>query len=125
MEQELLPFPEHLCSPPDFSEVRVTRALVFCVVFCRSLFVLFLLAIVLFVFRFTDSDYPLVSSDSSIGIAVNYKKEFSERQQVHLRLVVFILSYMRGFRLSYFSAQLITLNVYNTYVSEANPCLDK
>ena len=27
-------------SPPDFSEVRVARPLVFCVVFCRSLFVL-------------------------------------------------------------------------------------
>jgi hypothetical protein len=34
------------------------RSLVFCVIFCRSLFVLFLLEIVLFVlFRFTDYDY--------------------------------------------------------------------
>jgi hypothetical protein len=39
-----------------FSVVRVTQFLVFCVVFCRSLFVLFLLAIVLSVLRFTDSD---------------------------------------------------------------------
>ena len=30
---------QHLSSPPDFSEVRVARSLVFCVVFCRSLFI--------------------------------------------------------------------------------------
>jgi hypothetical protein len=40
MEQELLTLPEHLSSPPGFSGVRVVRSLVFCVVFCRSLFVL-------------------------------------------------------------------------------------
>jgi len=59
-------FPEHLNSLPIFSEVRVTLILVLCVMLCRSLFVLFLLAIVLAVLlRFTDSDYPLVSSHSS------------------------------------------------------------
>jgi hypothetical protein len=47
-----------------FSGVRVTRSLVFCVVFCRSLFVLcpfvpFPLAIVLSILlRYTYSDYP-------------------------------------------------------------------
>ena len=45
-----------------FNGVRVTRSLVFCVVFCRSLIALlplFLLTIVLCVLhRFTDSDYP-------------------------------------------------------------------
>ena len=41
-----------LSSPPVFSGVRVTRSLVLCVIFCRSLFVL--LAIVLSVL----SDYP-------------------------------------------------------------------
>ena len=46
-EQELYTLPEHLSSPPDFSGIRVGRALVFCVVFCRFLFVLFLLVIVL------------------------------------------------------------------------------
>ena len=45
-----VPLVEHL------SGVRVTRSLVLCVIFCRSFFVL--LAIVLFVLRFTDSDYP-------------------------------------------------------------------
>ena len=33
--------------PPGLSEVRVAPSLVFCVMFCRSLFVIFLLAIVL------------------------------------------------------------------------------
>ena len=52
--------PEHLSSPPILSVVRVTWSLiVFCVMFCRLLFVLssffFCHCIVL---RFTDSDYP-------------------------------------------------------------------
>jgi hypothetical protein len=40
VEQELLTLPEHLRSPRLFCGVRVARSLVFCVVFCRSLFVL-------------------------------------------------------------------------------------
>ena len=60
---------------PVFSGVRVARTLVlFCVIFCRSLFflfVLFLLAFILPVLRYTPSDYPigtfkLFLSDSSI-----------------------------------------------------------
>jgi hypothetical protein len=54
VDQELLTLPE---LTPVFSGVRVVRSLVFCVVFCRSLFVIFLLTIVLFVLRFTDTDY--------------------------------------------------------------------
>jgi hypothetical protein len=43
-----------------FSEVGVTRSLALCVVFCRSLFFLFLLAIGLSDFlRFTDFDFPV------------------------------------------------------------------
>jgi hypothetical protein len=57
VEQELLTLQEHLSSPPVFCGVHVTR-LVLCEVFCRSLFVLFLLAIVLSGLQFTDSDYP-------------------------------------------------------------------
>jgi len=41
-----------------FSGVRDARFLYFCVMFYRSLFVLFHLVIVLSVLRFTDSDYP-------------------------------------------------------------------
>ena len=41
VEQELHTFQEHLNSLPVFSGVRVIRSLVLCVIFCRSLFVLF------------------------------------------------------------------------------------
>jgi hypothetical protein len=54
---------------PIFSGIRVTRSLVLCLMFYRSLFFLlsFFLVIVLSVLRFMDSDYPfnLVSSNSS------------------------------------------------------------
>ena len=39
--EELFTLPEHLSSPPVFSWVRVALSLVFCVVFCRSLFFVF------------------------------------------------------------------------------------
>jgi hypothetical protein len=38
VEKELLTFPEHLSSPPFFSEVHVIQAVVLGVVFCKSLF---------------------------------------------------------------------------------------
>ena len=40
MEQELFTLPEHLSSLPILSGVRITRSLVLCVMFCRSLFFL-------------------------------------------------------------------------------------
>ena len=55
VEQELLTLPEHLNSPPGFNGVRVARSYVFCVVFCRSLFIFlsfFLLVIVFSVLYF-------------------------------------------------------------------------
>ena len=58
MEQELLTLPKHLSSPPVFSGNRVALSFVFCVVFCRSSFVLCHLSIVLSVLRFTISDCP-------------------------------------------------------------------
>ena len=48
VEQELPILPENLSSTPIFSGVLVTWSVVFCVVFCKSLFVL----------RFMASDYP-------------------------------------------------------------------
>ena len=59
--------PEHLSSPPVCSGVHVTRCLVLCVCFvdrylsCWSFFFI----IVSSVLRFKDSDYLLVSSNSS------------------------------------------------------------
>ena len=59
VEQELLTLPEHMSSPLVFNGVRVTRSLVLCVCFVNRPFVLFLLAIVLFVLlRYADSNYP-------------------------------------------------------------------
>ena len=58
-QQELLTLPEHMSLPPVVSRVRVVISLVFCVMFCRLLSVLFLLAIVLCVLqRLTSLDYP-------------------------------------------------------------------
>ena len=59
VEQELPTPPEHLRSHPHFSGVRVARSLICCIMFCESLFFLFLLAIVLSVLRLTDYDYPV------------------------------------------------------------------
>ena len=50
VEQELI------TRAPGFSGVRVAQSLVFCVMLCRKLFVLFQLAIMLSVLRFTASD---------------------------------------------------------------------
>jgi hypothetical protein len=59
IERDLYPF-----GAPEFtpcSRIRVARFLIFCVVFCGSLFVICLLSIVLSVLlRFTASDYPYV-----------------------------------------------------------------
>jgi hypothetical protein len=48
-----------------FSGIRVTRSLILCVMFCRSLLVLFLYAIALSVLRFTAPAYPF-------GVLVKY-----------------------------------------------------
>jgi hypothetical protein len=69
VEQELPTLPDHLGSPPVFSGVRVTRSLVLCVCFSRSLFVLlhffFWSLCCLFVFDIRILITPLVSSNSS------------------------------------------------------------
>ena len=54
LKQKLLAVPDDVSSPRFIVGVRVARSLVVCVLFYRSLFV-FLLAIVLSVFRFTAS----------------------------------------------------------------------
>jgi len=59
VEQELPTLPEHLSLPPIFSGVHVTRPLVLCVMFCRSLFVLLCFTIVVSGLPFSDSDYPI------------------------------------------------------------------
>ena len=59
-EQELLTRLEHMKSPPGFTGIRAARYLVFSLMLCGSLFVLFLLSIVLSVFLlFAASNFPL------------------------------------------------------------------
>jgi hypothetical protein len=57
VEQELFTVPEHLDSFLVFSGVRVVPSVVFYVMFCRSLFALFLLSVFL---RFTFLTAPVV-----------------------------------------------------------------
>ena len=58
MKQELLTLPGNMNSRPVFSGVRVAQSLVFCVVYCGSLFVIFFLVIAFYFLRFTASNYP-------------------------------------------------------------------
>ena len=66
IEQELLTFLEHLimCSPQVFCGICVAQYSVFCVLFCKSMFVPFLLAIVLSVLP------PFTTSDCFFGISI-------------------------------------------------------
>ena len=65
---------EYPCLCTVFSGVRVARSLVFCVMFCRSLFVLFHLAIVLSVFRFMASEYPFGTFKLSLSKFLFFKQ---------------------------------------------------
>ena len=58
MKQELPTLPEHMSAPRICIGVRVAQSLVFCKMFCRSLFVLFLLTILFSVCPFTVFDCP-------------------------------------------------------------------
>ena len=57
MDEDLHTYPEHMSSFQVLSGVHVARSLVFCVMLCGSLFVLFHLTIVLSVLRFMASGY--------------------------------------------------------------------
>ena len=66
--QELLTFPEHMGSSPVFRGIRVARSLGFCVVICRSLFVLLSFYFCALCFRSWDLRIlitPLCSSNYS------------------------------------------------------------
>ena len=74
MEQDLLTLPGHLSSPPNISGVRVAQTLAFCVVFCRSLFVLssfFFIVLCLSFFDLRILITPLVSSNSSLNNSIS------------------------------------------------------
>ena len=67
VQQEVLTLPNHLSSLHVYSEVRVARSLVFCVVFCKSVFVLFSFGhgVVCVFFDIRILITPLVLSSSS------------------------------------------------------------
>ena len=70
VESELLTLPRNPRSPSVFSQVPVAQSLVFCVVFCISLFVPFP---IVFVLRFTASDYQFGIFKLSLHPMLNYK----------------------------------------------------
>jgi hypothetical protein len=92
VEHELLILPEHLSSPPVFSEVRVTRSLVLCV-FCRLLFVLlyfFFWPLIEVVKR--QENYLFLSSGKSwfnLFISIMYVKRMMYQLFRHL-IIMFI-----------------------------------
>ena len=65
VEQELLTVPKHLSSAAGFSGLGVAQSLVFCVVFRRSLFVLFILPLYCLSFDLWFLITPLVSASLS------------------------------------------------------------
>ena len=68
VEKEPLSLPEHMSSPSVFSGVSIAPSLVFCVMFCRSLFVLFILAIALSVSDYPFAIFKLFSNESHNNI---------------------------------------------------------
>jgi hypothetical protein len=56
VEHELLTLPEHMGSIPVVSGDCVTRSLVLCAMFCRSVFDLLLAIVLSVLLRFTNSD---------------------------------------------------------------------
>jgi hypothetical protein len=68
IEQELLTRPEHLNSTPVFIWVRVARSLDFCLIFCRSLFVIMSIFFIFFICRgnWRNLRKPLMSRQSLI-----------------------------------------------------------
>ena len=75
VEEELFTLPEHLSSPPGFYWGSCYSQFSFMCMFCRSLFVHFRLAIVLYVLRLKDSDYPFSIFNSSFTI-YNYINKY-------------------------------------------------
>jgi len=86
VEQELLTLLEHQSSPPVFSGVHVTRSLVLCVMYCRSLLVL--LSLFVCPLRCLSFDLqilitPLVSLNSS---SIQKKQRAKEMKKTQIPL---------------------------------------
>ena len=95
VEQELLTIPEYLSSP-FFSGVHVTRSIVFCVMFCRSSFVLlsfFFFSLCRLFFDLRIMIIPLVSSIFLDSIAMQFTFICSGTYAIHL---AFLCSRING-----------------------------
>jgi len=83
VHQELLTSPVHLSSPPVFSGVRLSRSLVFCVVFCRWLFVPLscfpLIFSVLLVFSYSDCTFGIFK----LFLYTIYHKIYKKSQKMY------------------------------------------
>jgi hypothetical protein len=93
MGQELPTLPEHLSSSLVFRRVRVARSLVYCVMFCWSLFVIFLLAIELYVlwlpldiFKTFLTHFTIMVLEVDIHRACAFLLEFRCQIGVHVSL---------------------------------------
>jgi hypothetical protein len=95
VEQELLTITEYLSSP-FFSGVHVTRSIVFCVMFCRSSFVLlsfFFFSLCRLFFDLRIMIIPLVSSIFLDSIAMQFTFICSGTYAIHL---AFLCSRING-----------------------------
>ena len=93
VEQEQLLLPDHVSSPPVISGVHVAWSLVFCVVYCRSLFVHLFFGhcvvcpsiygswLPLWYLRFTAADYPFDTLDLRHLITPLAPSNFSYKHQ--------------------------------------------
>jgi len=113
VDQGLLTHPQHMSSPQVLSRVRIAQSLVFCVIFYRSLFVLFRNVFVLSFQRFTVSDYtmtPLISSIlTPLPLPLFY---FLFTFLYHISLLQFFFLYLF---LSSFLSDLQLTELTNTY----------
>jgi len=96
VEQELLIRPENLNSPRVLvGFVLLLDHCFLCVVFCKSLFVLFLLAIMMSVLRLTASDY-------SFGIVNPFLHQYQQSEPT---------SHLKSLNIIYLSPQIIEHNL--------------
>jgi hypothetical protein len=117
VERELPTLPEHLPLPPVFSEVRVARSLVFCMVFCVSLFIILLF--LLWPLRcLSFSDLRLLITPLSITLSVLLRFTTSDYIQKYLKksIMTDLLFVSVCFIISRFLLKMIPRRFLNFYV---------
>ena len=97
MKHDLLTIPEHrIPFSSGFTGVRVAQSIVFCIMFCRSLFILlfiFHLTSVLSVLRFTASDYHF----NSFKLVMTSYKGFTHVSKMPKSFIKYLIGiFVRG-----------------------------